>query len=169
MRSPSFTGVGFMIPGLPFIAEGRSFDLAWAGTNIRSANSEFYDITKVNDAGIETRTVPIRQRFWTDTTRQVRISRFGPIVSDASITPSLPGETIALKWIGHQATDDLGSLFDVMRARNAGAFREALTGFAVPPQNFLCADTSGNICHVLATTIAKRGVNSFGTALSGTA
>jgi len=156
MRSPSFTGVGFMIPGLPFIAEGRSFDLAWAGTNIRSANSEFYDLAKVNDAGIETRTIAIRQRFWADTTREIRSSRFGPIVSDASIVPSRPGETIALKWIGHQATDDLGSLFEVMQARNAGAFREALAGFAVPPQNFLCADAQGNICHVLATTLPKR-------------
>src|SRR5262245_47389966 len=117
MRSPSFTGVGFMIPGLPFIAEGRSFDLAWVGTNMRSANSEFYDISKVNDPGIETHEVTIRQRFWRDTTREVRVSRFGPIVSDASITPARPGETIALKWIGHQATDDVGSLFDVMRAR----------------------------------------------------
>ena len=156
MRSPSFTGVGFMIPGLPFIAEGRSFDLAWAGTNIRSANSDFYDISKVTDPGIETRTVPIKQRFWPDTTREVRMSRFGPIVSDASITPKLPGETIAVRWIGHQATDDLGSLFDVMRSRNAGEFRESLKGFAVPPQNFLCADRDGNICHVLATTIVKR-------------
>jgi penicillin amidase len=145
-----------MIPGLPFIAEGRSFDLAWAGTNIRSANSEFYDITKVNDAGIETRSVAIKQRFWMDTTREIRSSRFGPIVSDTSITPALPGETIALKWIGHQATNDIGSLFDVMRARNAAEFREALKGFAVPPQNFLCADAQGNICHVLATTLPKR-------------
>jgi penicillin amidase len=156
MRSPSFTGVGFMVPGLPFIAEGRSFDLAWAGTNIRSANSEFYDIGNVNDAGIETRTVPIGQRFWMDTTREVRTSRFGPIVSDASVTPALPGETIALKWIGHQTTDDIGSLFAVMRAKNAGEFREALRGFAVPPQNFLCADAEGNICHVIATTLPKR-------------
>jgi penicillin amidase len=156
MRSPSFTGVGFMIPGLPFIAEGRSYDLAWAGTNIRSANSDFYDITNVDDADIEARMVPIRQRFWADTAREVRNSRFGPIVSDASITPSLPGEMIAVRWIGHQATDDIGSLFDVMRSRNAGEFRESLKGFAVPPQNFLCADTQGNICHVLATTIPKR-------------
>jgi penicillin amidase len=156
MRSPSFTGVGFMVPGLPFIAEGRSFDLAWAGTNIRSANSEFYDISKVDDAGIETRSVEIKQRFWFDTAREIRTSRFGPIVSDASIVPSLPGETIALKWIGHQATDDIASMFDVMRARNAGEFREALKGFAVPPQNFLCADAQGNICHVLATTLPKR-------------
>lgn len=156
MRSPSFTGVGFMIPGLPVIAEGRSYDLAWAGTNIRSANSDFYDISKSNDAGIETRREEIKQRFWFDTAREVRTSRFGPIVSDASIVPSLPGETIALKWIGHQPTDDLGSLFDVMRARNAGQFREALKGFAVPPQNFLCADAEGNICYVVATTLPKR-------------
>jgi penicillin amidase len=156
MRSPSFTGVGFMVPGLPFIAEGRSFDLAWVGTNIRSANSEFYDISKVDDAGIETRSVGIKQRFWFPTTREVRASRFGPIVSDSSVVPSRNGETIALKWIGHQPTDEIGSLFGVMRSRNAGEFRAALEDFAVSPQNFLCADTEGNICHVLATMLPKR-------------
>jgi penicillin G amidase len=156
IRSPSFTGVGFMVPGLPFIAEGRSVDLAWAGTNIRSANSEFYDIGKVADPGINSRTVTIKQRFWRDTTREVRTSRFGPIVSDASIVPARPGETIALKWIGHQPTDEIGSLFEVMRAKSAAEFRAALKGFAVSPQNFLCADAQGNICHVLATIIPKR-------------
>ena len=156
MRSPSFTGVGFMIPGLPFIAEGRSFDLAWAGTNIRSANSDFYDLTKISASEIESRTVDIKQRFWFDTSREIRTSRFGPIVSDASITPVRPGETIAVRWIGHEPTNDISSLFDVMRSRNAGEFRESLTGFAVPPQNFLCADKDGNICYVLATTLPKR-------------
>src|SRR5262245_24339488 len=118
MRSPSFTGVGFMVPGLPFIAEGRSFDLAWVGTNIRSANSDFYDIAKVNDPEIEAREVAIKQRFWFDKRREVRVSRFGPIVSDASILPSRPGETIALKWIGHEPTGEIESLFKVMRARD---------------------------------------------------
>jgi penicillin amidase len=157
MRSPSFTGVGFMIPGLPFIAEGRSFDLAWAGTNIRSANSDFYEIGKMSDPEIESRMVGIKQRFWFDTEREVRTSRFGPIVSDASITPARPGETIAVRWIGHQATNDISSMFAVMRARNAGEFRDALKGFALPPENFICADAGGNICHVLATTLPRRG------------
>ena|SRR5215471_5008709 len=156
MRSPSFTGVGFMVPGLPMIAEGRSPDLAWVGTNMRAANSDFYDIAKMNDAAIKTRETVIKTRFLRDVKREVRTSRFGPIVSDSSLVKALPGETLALRWIGHEATDEIGSLFDVMRAKDASGFRAALKGFAVSPQNFLCADAKGNICHVLATTIPKR-------------
>ena len=156
MRSPSFTGVGFMVPGLPMIAEGRSPDLAWVGTNMRAANSDFYDIAKVPDVAIEARETVIKTRFWRDTKRQVRSSRFGPIVSDSSLLKPLPGETIALRWIGHKPTNEIGGLFGVMRAKDAGAFRAALAGFAVSPQNFLCADIKGNICQVLATVIPKR-------------
>ncbi len=68
----------------------------------------------------------------------------------------LPGETIALRWIGHRPTNEIGGLFQVMRAKDAAAFREALVGFGVSPQNFLCADAKGNICQVLATVIPKR-------------
>lgn len=157
VRSPSFTGVGFMVPGLPVIAEGRSPDLAWVGTNMRSANSDFYDIGKVADAGIETRETVIKTRFVFDAKRQIRTSRFGPVVSDSSLVAARPGETIALRWVGHQPTDEIGGLFAVMRAKDAKEFRAALAGFAVSPQNFLCADAKGNICHVLATVIPKRG------------
>jgi len=55
MRSPSFTGVGFMMPGLPVLAEGRTSDMAWAGTNMRAANSDLYDISSVRDPRIQTR------------------------------------------------------------------------------------------------------------------
>jgi len=156
VRSPSFTGVGFMVPGLPMIAEGRSPDLAWVGTNMRSANSDFYDIAKVNDADIQTEETLIKTRFLFDTKRQIRRSRFGPVVSDSSLISAHPGETIALRWIGHQPTNEIGALFGVMRAKDANEFRAALKGFAVSPQNFLCADAKGNICHVLATVIPKR-------------
>jgi penicillin amidase len=156
MRSPSFTGVGFMVPGLPMIAEGRSPDLAWVGTNMRAANSDFYDIAHVPDAAIETRETVIKTRFWRNSKRQIRSSRFGPIVSDSSLLKPHPGETIALRWIGHQPTNEIGGLFGVMRAKDARAFRAALAGFAVSPQNFLCADAKGNICQVLATVIPRR-------------
>lgn len=156
MRSPSFSAVGFMLPGLPVIAEGRSPDLAWAGTNMHAANSDLFDITTVSDPSISARDTKIKTRFWFDVTRRLRTSRFGSIISDSPMVGSRPGETIALNWVGYQATDEIGSLLNVMRARNAGEFHAALTNFAVSPQNFLCADGKGNICHVLATILPKR-------------
>jgi penicillin amidase len=156
MRSPGFTGVGLMVPGLPVIAEGRTFDIAWAGTNMRAANSDLYDITSVRDPSIRSRETLIKTRLWFDITRRLRTSRFGSIISDSPLLGSRPGEMLALNWIGYQPTDEVGSLFKVMRSKNAGEFHDALAGFAVSPQNFLCADAKGNICHVLATVVPKR-------------
>jgi penicillin amidase len=156
MHSPSFTGVGFMVPGLPIIAEGRTPAIAWAGTNMRAANSDLYDISTVRNPSIQSRETLIKTRFWFDITRRLRTSRFGSIVSDSPLIGSRPGETLALRWIGYQPTDEVGDLFSVMRSRTASEFHNALAGFAVSPQNFLCADTQGNICHVLATVVPKR-------------
>ena len=156
MHSPSYTGVGLMVPGLPVIAEGRSPELAWAGTNMRAANSDLYDISTVRDPAIQSKNTLIKTRFWFDIRRVLRNSRFGAIVSDSPLFGSKPGQTVALKWIGYQPTDEVGSLMKVMQSRTAMDFHASLTGFGVSPQNFLCADTHGNICHVLATVIPKR-------------
>jgi penicillin G amidase len=156
MRSPSYAAVGFMLPGLPVIAEGRSYDLAWAGTNMHAANSDLFDISSVRDPSIRARDTTIKTRFWFDITRRLRTSRFGSIISDSPLLSSRPGETIALNWIGYQPTDEIGSLLKVMRARDVSEFHGALSNFAVSPQNFLCADGKGNICHVLATILPKR-------------
>lgn len=156
MRSPSYAAVGFMLPGLPVIAEGRSYDLAWAGTNMHAANSDLFDISSVPDPSIQVRDTQIKTRFWFDITRRLRTSRFGSIISDSPLVGSRPGETLALNWVGYQPTDEIGSLLKVMRARDVNEFHDALSNFAVSPQNFLCADGKGNICHVLATVLPKR-------------
>jgi len=158
VRSPSMTGVGLMIPGLPFIAEGRTPKLGWAGTNMRSASSDLYDVSKLADANITARKTAIGTRFWFDRERTIRESRLGPILSDSPMVKAAAGETIAARWIGHEATDELSSLLALARAGNATEFRAALKGFALPAQNFLCADDSGNIAQAMATVLPIRSV-----------
>jgi penicillin amidase len=156
IRSPSFKGVGLMIPGLPFLALGRTENLTWGGTNMRAANSDLYDIAKIKDADITTREVEIETRLWFNTKRQVRSSRYGQIVSDAPLIEKGDGEVLALRWVGHLPTDEVTSLFNIMRAKDADGFRGSLGNFAVSAQNFMCADAKGDICHVLATLLPKR-------------
>lgn len=156
VKSPSFHAVGFMIPGLPFVALGRSPDLAWGGTHMRAANSDLYDVSGRDPAEIVASETTIGTRFWFDAERTIRTSRFGPIMSDTPFVQGQPGEVLALRWIGHEPSDEVSALFAVMRARTALEFRAALANFAVSPQNFLCADTQGNICHALATRLPKR-------------
>lgn len=156
VKSPSFNAVGFMIPGLPFVALGRTPDLAWGGTNMRAANSDLYDVSAGSGIDLVEEETEIVTRFWFNTTRTVRRSRLGNVITDSSLVPGRDGEAVALRWVGHLPTDEITGMFAIMRAQSAEEFRAALKGFAVSPQNFLCVDSSGNICHALATLLPKR-------------
>jgi len=156
MRSPSFHLVGMMVPGLPIVGLGRNPDLAWGGTNLRAATSDLFDVSALPAAQIEERAVTIRQRLWFSATRRVRLTPHGPVVTDAAILPSRPGEAIALRWAGHEPTDEITALLRAARARSAAAFRDSFAGFGVSPQNMLYADRAGTIGRVTAATLPSR-------------
>jgi penicillin amidase len=157
MRSPSYQAVGMMPPGLPFVAVGRSPYLAWGGTNMRALSSELYDVSALPADAFRTETHTIRTRFWFDRTVTVRVSPYGPVVSDSELIPSRPGEAIALRWLGHDVSDEIGALLGAMRARDGDEFRAAFAGrYAVSAQNMLWADTEGHVGQVLAARLPVR-------------
>ena len=156
MRTPSYHAVGLMIPGLPFVAVGRNQQIAWGGTNLRSAASDLIDVSSLPPEQITTRTVTSRVRFWRQRSLQIRETPYGPIISDAAIMRKRPGEQFALKWIGHRPTDELTAMLRLNRATNWGEFRSALEGFAISAQNFVYADASGNVGQLTATHLPRR-------------
>ncbi|WP_207802998.1 penicillin acylase family protein [Roseicella frigidaeris] len=158
MRSPSFHAVGMMIPGLPILGLGRNPDLAWGGTNLRAASSDLFDVGRLPPEAFAEREVTIRQRLWFPARRQARLSPQGPVVTDATVVPSRPGETIALRWAGHEPGDEITALLRAARARSGAEFAASFAGFAVSPQNMLYADRQGHIGRVTAALLpARRG------------
>jgi penicillin amidase len=153
MRSPSFHLVGMMVPGLPIIGLGRNPDVAWGGTNLRAASSDLFDVSAQPLTESEVR---IRQRLWFAARRRVRLSPQGPVVTDAAVVPSRPGETIALRWAGHEPADEITALLRAARARDGAGFRASFAGFAVSPQNMLWADRSGRIGRLTAALLPDR-------------
>lgn len=158
VKSPSYNVVGFMVPGVPFVAVGRNENIAWGGTNMRSANSDLIDISSLPAGEIKTRVEPVAVRWWFDTEVTVRESPYGPILSDAEVLPKKQGETFALKWIGHYPSDELSAMLGVNRARNWDEFKSSLEGFSISPQNFLYADVQGNIGQLTATHLPSRSL-----------
>ena len=156
MRSPSFHAVGLMVPGLPFLAIGRNADIAWGGTNMRAASSDLFDVSTLPAEEFRTHTVRIRQRLWFSAERQVRVTPHGPVVTDATVLPRRAGDVIALRWVGHEPTDEITALLGAARARNGEQFRAAFERFGVSAQNMIWAGRDGRIGQFYATTIPDR-------------
>lgn len=159
IHSPSYRGVGMMIPGTPFLAFGRTPDIAWGGTNMRASHSDFYDVQKLDPSRIVETESRVSKRFWFGedvTTRWV--TGIGPIMSDTLVMEGAtrPGEVVALRWMGHEVTDEITAILDASRTSTPQDFRAALKTFALPAQNFIYADARGNIAQVTATMLPRR-------------
>jgi len=156
VKSPSYQAVGLMVPGLPFVALGRNAEIAWGGTNLRAASSNLYDVSKLPAEDFEVREVEIGTRFWLDQRRQARRSPLGPVISDADMISGRPGEVLALRWVGHEPTDEITAFLTANRAETADQFREAYEDYGVSAQNMLFATAGGDIGKVLAVQAPQR-------------
>lgn len=154
-RTPSYHVVGLMVPGLPFVAIGRNPWIAWGGTNLRAANSDLIDVSGLPEEAFEIERETIAVRWWFDAEQEVRLSPYGPVVTDAPLVEA-GGAEAALKWIGHRPSDELSGLLAMNRARDWRQFRAALADYAIAPQNFLYADVEGHIGQLMATQLPAR-------------
>lgn len=151
MHSPGVHAVGLMLPGMPFVGLGRNPWIAWGGTSLHAASSELFD---VSGETLTERYETIRVRGARPQRIRLRASSLGPVVSDGVLLRN--ASPIALRWVGHQPTDEFSALLALAQARNWQEFRDALAGFAVPGQNMLYADTDGRVGHVLAAHVPRR-------------
>lgn len=162
----NYETVGVSFVGAPGIVLGHNDRIAWGFTNLGpdvmdlyvmkinpdnpdqyEMNGDWVDMQIINEeigvAGGETVNLP------------VRITEFGPIVSDSygdlmdfdeTAGIDLPENyAIALKWTALEPGDTFQSLFKLNRAQNFDEFRAAARDFVVPSQNLLYADVDGNI------------------------
>lgn len=155
-HSPSHHAVGLMFPGLPVLALGRNTRIAWGGTNMHAASSDLYDVSGLDPSSFTERTVRVKVRAGLDRTYKIRESPLGPIMSDIPILKIPKGESFALRWVGHDPSDEFTPLIRASQASNWDEFRTAFAGYAVSGMNILYADTAGNIGQVLAVKLPIR-------------
>lgn len=156
LKSPSYHVVGLMGPGLPVFAIGRNPSIAWGGTNMRAASSDLVDVSVLDPDAIESRDETISVRWWFDSTVTIRQTPLGPVISDAPFLADNDLPDLALRWTGHDTSDEIGAMLAVSRARDFTGFRAAFATFAVPGQNMVYADRDGNIGQVMAVTLPQR-------------
>ena len=156
LKSPSHHVVGLMGPGLPVFAIGRNPSIAWGGTNMRAASSDLYDVSDLPSSRLERREETISVRWWFNEEITIRDTSLGPVITDAPQLADFGLPRLALKWTGHDASDEIGAMLAVSRARDFAGFRKAFERFAVPGQNMIYADRHGNIGQIMAVRLPER-------------
>jgi penicillin amidase len=154
LRSPGTRAIGFTIPGLPFVLEGRNDRIAWGGTNMQNVTSQLVDVSGEDPSSFTPRTERIGVRWWFDDTFTARDSRFGPVMTDLPLLDGLAGPggaASAIRWRGHEPSDESTAFLLAMRAADWPGFRAAFAHFRSGGQNMLYADVDGHIGQVLAT------------------
>jgi penicillin amidase len=144
---------GYSFPGVPGVVMGHNEHIAWGVTNLGPDVQDLY-IEKVNPAN------PDQYEYegqWVDmeileevievsgqdpVVERVQMTRHGPI-----ITPVVEDleEVVAFHWTALEPNRMVEGLFLLDQASNWDEFRAALELWAVPSQNFVYADTDGNI------------------------
>ncbi|MEJ7618157.1 MAG: penicillin acylase family protein [Pyrinomonadaceae bacterium] len=168
LKAPGVHAAGVTAPGLPGIVIGHNECIAWGMTNLGPDVQDLY-LEKFDPADARRyrtptgwRTAEVRReeikvrKSVTDPTLEivdfeVTVTRHGPIVYEKD------NRRYALRWTA-LAPDaiEFDSSYKINRARNWNEFRSALANYPGPTQNFVYADTSGNIGYYGAGRIPVR-------------
>ncbi len=158
LNAPGLNAIGATLPGVPGVVLGRNDRLAWGFTNTGPDVQDLYleklqpdgrylapdgprEFTRIQET--------IRVRGANDEELTVRISRHGPVISDAqrAARAALPiGQVLALAWTA-LAEDDptMQAIFRVPLAGDWAGFLAAARDYQAPQQTVTYADVDGNI------------------------
>ncbi len=169
IHSPSYQVAGATIPGLPPVVLGHNRRIAWAWTNLEADDVD-YVIERLTPDSTQVLTtsglVPTEAVFDTIRVRNappvpftLRRTPHGPLVPREGIAgPPRDGmmDAVAMRWTGHEPSDELTAILDLDRAGDWDAFLRAASGLKAPEQNWLYADVDGNIGYTATGRIPVR-------------
>ena len=146
LSAPGYQAAGVTLPGLPGVLLGHNDHIAWSLTDTQNSATFYY-----------TERVRGSQYFWRGQWRPLTVAHYSiPVRGGATkqltvdITAHGPilsqdGQTTSVDWMGNAPSADMTALLKVNTASNFAQFKSALAGWHAPTQNFVYADTAGNI------------------------
>jgi penicillin amidase len=165
MSSPSVNVNGVSIPGSPCIIIGYNKDISWGVTNVGADILDWYQL-KFKD---KSKNEYWYNNKWTKVSRRIEriiirgqktqfdtviYTHYGPVVYETNqikTTENVPVGS-ALRWIAHDSSRELMTFYYLNRAKNYSDYREALSFYSAPAQNFVFASKQKDI----ALTVAGR-------------
>ena len=146
LSAPGYQVAGVSVPGVPGILLGHNAHIAWSLTDTQNSatfyyaektrGSQYYWDGAWRPMTVVHYSIPVRGEATKQLT--VDITAQGPIISQA-------GQKMAVDWMGNVPSGDIAALLGVNTASTFAQFKAALAGWYAPTQNFVYADTSGNI------------------------
>jgi penicillin amidase len=149
---------GFSFPGAPGVIVGHNDRVGWGVTNLGPDVQDLY-VERVNpenpnqyevngawvDFEIRREEIQVAGRGQPEVI-EVRISRHGPVLDEVmEDLPAGANEVLALKWTALEPSEIFKAVLLLDQAQNWDEFRQALTYWHAPAQNFVYADVEGNI------------------------
>ncbi len=172
LHSADLHVTGVSMPGTPAIIIGHNQHIAWGLTNGMNDVQDLY-IERFDPADPGRYQVDgewqlariVREEIRVRGQREpvieeVRITRHGPVID--SFVPKhdqdnrQSHEALALRWTALEASHQVDAILRLNRANDWSSFREALSSWHTPSQNFVYADVDGNIGYCLGGKIPIR-------------
>jgi penicillin amidase len=147
---------GVAFPGIPAIMSGNNSHIAWGTTNVGADDTDFY-LEQINPDDTTTylykgKWIPFNIRQEVIEVRDadpvmftVRETEHGVIINDFNALARQTDQPIAMRWSGHDVSDEITAFLKLNLATNWDNFTEAASYFALPGQNMIYADREGNI------------------------
>ncbi len=175
---------GFTLPGVPGVIIGKNNNIAWALTNIMEDDADFYleklDSTgtkylydgKWNNIKIYNDTIKVKDS--SDVVYKIKYTDHGPIISNIHTYSILfsnrhnSNATISMHWLGNMVSNEVHSFYKIDKAKNWNEFKDALSTYSVPGQNFVYADKEGNIGYLFGARLPIRANNTSSFIYDGT-
>lgn len=160
----SWNAAGVTLAGVPGIVIGKNNAISWVLTNVMADEADFY-LETIDSTGtnyfVDGKLLPLQTFIdtihvkddadvifvWKETHR-------GPIISNLHpyeiLFPNKYQQNLQLsfRWLGRERSNEFQSFYKINLSKNWNEFSEALKTFSVPAQNFVYADTSGNIGYI---------------------
>ena len=170
LTTPTLNIIGASLPGIPTIVIGHNNHIAWGVTNsgadvqdlyimqedqINHPNQYFYQNTWHN---YTIRNEEIKIANQASLMIQVRQSIYGPVISDlVQFNSHAQVPNLCLRWVSLDEKDtSIISFYKLQFATNYTEFKQALSYFIAPAQNFIYADQQNNIAYQLPGKIPIR-------------
>jgi len=162
---PTINMSGYGIAGVPGIPMGHNQNVAWGVTNVMVDDVDFF-IEKINpdnprqylyqgkweDMTVIAETIRIKGKDPVES--EILVTRHGPIVS--KISEGAEPKAVAVKWAFTEGLQPAKASYLLAKAKNISDVKNALQYWELPSQNFVFADTKGNIGYWCCATVPVR-------------